>query len=87
MTELAGRIGERIRSLRNERGLTQEELAETASISVSSLTRSRGFDSATVMMDAAGHWPICGSTGPSTAFSSITISSAASASSVPPDIA
>jgi transcriptional regulator with XRE-family HTH domain len=38
MTELASRIGDRIRSLRNDRGLTQEELAETASISVSYLS-------------------------------------------------
>ena len=28
-------------------------------------------------IDAAGYWPTCGSTGPSTAFASITISSAA----------
>lgn len=38
MTELASRIGDRIRSLRNARGMTQEQLAETAMISVSYLS-------------------------------------------------
>lgn len=39
------------------------------------------------LFEAAGNWPSCGSTGPSTECSHITISSAASAINVPPDIA
>ena len=42
---------------------------------------------AILLMDAAGHCPICGSTGPSTADGDITMRSAASAMSVPPLIA
>lgn len=38
MRELASRIGDRIRSLRTSRGLTQERLAESAEISVSYLS-------------------------------------------------
>ncbi len=45
------------------------------------------FLSSTVSTDAAGDSPSCGSTGPSTAFGSSTISSAAREMSVPPDIA
>src|ERR1700730_6341527 len=46
-----------------------------------------GFCSTTLMSDAAGDCPSCGSIGPSTACLDMMISSAASAMSVPPDIA
>ncbi len=46
-----------------------------------------GFCSMTLMRDAAGDYPSCGSMGPSTECLHITISSAAKAMSVPPDIA
>jgi hypothetical protein len=46
-----------------------------------------GFRRATLMIEAAGYWPSCGSTGPNTACSQMTISSAASAINVPPDMA
>ena len=59
----------------------------SARISVWSDTRSTGFCSTALMIEAAGAPPICGSTGPRTAFGSITISSAASAIIVPPLIA
>lgn len=38
MTELASRVGERIRRYRTERGMTQEQLSESAAISVSYLS-------------------------------------------------
>lgn len=38
MTELARRVGDRIRRYRTERGLTQEQLSESAMISVSYLS-------------------------------------------------
>ena len=59
----------------------------SARISISSLMSSGFLRERSLMMDAAGMSPIWGSTGPSTAFGSITISSAASAMSEPPDIA
>ena len=63
-------------------------LRETsARISVRSSMSSGFLRSSTERMEAAGDCPSCGSTGPSTALGSITISSAASAMSVPPDIA
>jgi hypothetical protein len=52
-----------------------------------SSTSAIGFRRVTWMIEAAGYWPNCGSTGPNTACSQMTISSAASAISVPPDMA
>ena len=46
-----------------------------------------GFLATTRSREAAGYCPSCGSTGPSTACGDITTSSAASAMSVPPDMA
>ena len=59
----------------------------SARISVWSSMSSGFLRSSTESIEAAGDWPSCGSTGPSIALGSITISSAASAISVPPDIA
>jgi hypothetical protein len=63
-------------------------LRETsATMSVWSSMSSGFLRSITVSTEAAGDWPICESTRPNTASEAITISSAASAMSVPPDIA
>jgi hypothetical protein len=61
--------------------------AMSAMIRVWSSTSAMGFCSTTFKIDAAGYCPSCGSTGPSTALSSMTISSAARAIRVPPDMA
>ena len=61
--------------------------ATSARISVWSSMSFISFRSSTERIEAAGSWPSCGSTGPSTALGSMTISSAARAMRVPPDIA
>ena len=61
--------------------------ATSARISVWSSMSFISFRSRTDKIDAAGSWASCGSTGPRTALGSMTISSAASATRVPPDIA
>src|SRR5258705_9754394 len=59
----------------------------SASTNVASSIRRIGFIATTFNTDAAGKSPSCGSMGPRTAFGSITISLAAKAISVPPDMA
>src|SRR5262249_41590771 len=59
----------------------------SARTSVRSKTLATGFESRAFTMLAAGSPTICGSIGPSTENSPSTISSAASAISVPPDMA
>ncbi len=61
--------------------------AWSARIRVSSSMLSTLLRATARTIDAAGSWLICGSIGPRTECSHITISSAASAISVPPDIA
>jgi hypothetical protein len=59
----------------------------SALISVSSSISEIGFCSTTFTSEAAGNWPSCGSIGPRTAWLDMTISLAANAISVPPDMA
>jgi hypothetical protein len=59
----------------------------SATTSVKSKTSSTGFESRALTILATGSPAICGSIGPSTENSPSTISSAASAISVPPDMA
>ena len=61
--------------------------ATSARISVSSSVSFLSFSAVTRSSETARYWATWGSTGPSAAFRSIRISSAESASSVPPDIA
>ena len=66
---------------------TRAFCAMSARTSISSETFRGPLIPTALTMEAAGMSPICGSTGPSTALASITISSAASAIRVPPLIA
>src|SRR5262249_55336744 len=67
--------------------LDERLLRHIGRTSVRSKTLSTGFESRALTMLAAGSPAICGSIGPSTENSPSTISSAASAISVPPDMA